>query len=127
MLKKGSGGESIYPNQFFTGSTGDNGTKHVFVGATRLVSKLVKQPKPVGNAGAGGGSVEEKDLFFFHPDHLGSSHYVTDTQGKIFEHMEYFPFGETWVQEASNTKNTPFLFTDKEFDQETGLYYFGAR
>jgi RHS repeat-associated protein len=126
-LKKGPGGESIYPNQYFTGSTGDNGTKHVFIGRTRLVSKLVKVPKPQGNNGAGQGAVEEKDLFFFHPDHLGSSNYVTDTQGKIFEHMEYFPYGETWVQEASNTNNTPFLFTDKEFDQETGLYYYGAR
>ncbi|WP_414709498.1 RHS repeat domain-containing protein [Ramlibacter sp.] len=41
--------------------------------------------------------------------------------------MEYFPFGETWVEESSNTQRTPYLFTAKELDEETGLYYFGAR
>jgi RHS repeat-associated protein len=52
---------------------------------------------------------------------------VTDANGKLYEHMEYFPFGETWVDEHSNTLRTPYLFTGKEYDQETGLYYFGAR
>jgi len=31
------------------------------------------------------------------------------------------------VEENSNTQRTPFLFTAKELDEETGLYYFGAR
>jgi len=39
----------------------------------------------------------------------------------------YFPFGETWVEESSNTERTPYLFTSKELDEDTGLYYFGAR
>jgi RHS repeat-associated protein len=45
----------------------------------------------------------------------------------LYEHVGYFPFGETWVEQASNTENLPYLFTGKELDQETGLYYFGAR
>ena len=45
----------------------------------------------------------------------------------MYEHLEYFPFGETWVQERSNVERTPYLFTGKELDEETGLYYFGAR
>jgi RHS repeat-associated protein len=69
----------------------------------------------------------EKDLYFFHADHLGSSHYITDTQGQLFEHLEYFPFGETWVEESTNTQRTPYLFTGMELDEETGLYYLGAR
>ncbi len=139
------------------------GTKHVFAGGTRLVSKLVVQPKDVdgygepdplpgcdrepwgwtqGNGGQGQGQgvcsnngngpgagpeVFEKDQYYFHPDHLGSSSYVTDLDGEIFQHLEYFPFGETWVEEHSNTQRTPYLFTAKELDEETGLYYFGAR
>jgi len=43
------------------------------------------------------------------------------------EQVEYFPFGETWVQNGGNDKVTPYLFTSKELDSETGLYYFGAR
>jgi RHS repeat-associated protein len=69
----------------------------------------------------------EKDIYFYHPDHLGSSNYITDTNGKLYEHLEYFPFGEAWVEENSNTQRTPYLFTAKELDEETGLYYYGAR
>ena len=80
--------------------------------------------------GGGGGSfpeVFEKDQYYYHPDHFGSSSYVTDLDGEISQHLEYFPFGETWVEESSNTQRTPYLFTAKELDEETGLYYFGAR
>ena len=41
--------------------------------------------------------------------------------------MEYFPYGETWVKEGSESKSLPFKFTGKEEDPETGLYYYGAR
>ena len=79
-----------------------------------------------GNGG-NGPEVFEKDQYYYHPDHLGSSSYITDLDGDIFQHLEYFPFGETWVEEHSNTQRTPWLFTGKELDEETGLYYFGAR
>ncbi|MDH5232233.1 MAG: hypothetical protein OEY38_19390, partial [Gammaproteobacteria bacterium] len=69
----------------------------------------------------------DDQLYFFHPDHLGSTSYVTDEDGDIHEHVEYFPFGETWYQEGGNNKVTPYLFTSKELDSETGYYYFGAR
>ncbi|MCI5136079.1 MAG: RHS repeat-associated core domain-containing protein [Candidatus Electrothrix sp. AW2] len=45
----------------------------------------------------------------------------------MYQHLEYFPFGETWIEEVSNQHRVPFLFTAKELDRETGLYYFGAR
>ena len=47
--------------------------------------------------------------------------YVTNANGTLYEYIEYFPFVETWVQEHSNTQRTPYLFTGKELDQETGL------
>jgi RHS repeat-associated protein len=31
------------------------------------------------------------------------------------------------VQQGGNTEKSPYLFTSKELDEETGLYYFGAR
>jgi hypothetical protein len=43
--------------------------------------------------------------------------------GTSLKHLEYFPFGETWVQEASKTQRMPYLFTAKELDEETGLDY----
>jgi RHS repeat-associated protein len=69
----------------------------------------------------------EKDVYYFHADHLGSSNYVTDTDGELFQHTEFFPFGETWVDESSNQQRTPYLYGGKELDEDTGLYYFGAR
>jgi RHS repeat-associated protein len=125
IIKRGPQGETVYVNQFYTQRPGATGTKHIYAGTTRLVSKLVKQDTPNGNPQ--GATPYEKDLYFYHPDHLGTSNYITDTQGKLYEHLEYFPFGEGWVEENSNTQRTPYLFTAKELDEETGLYYFGAR
>ena len=69
----------------------------------------------------------EKMQFYFHPDHLGSSSYITNLDGEVVQHIEYVPFGEVFVEERNNIWNTPYLFNAKEFDEETGLYYYGAR
>jgi RHS repeat-associated protein len=45
----------------------------------------------------------------------------------VYQHLEYLPFGETFVEESSNTWRTPYKFSGKELDEETGLYYYGAR
>lgn len=70
---------------------------------------------------------EEKLIFFYHPDHLGSTSYVTDADGNIAQHVEYIPYGEVFVEERNNSFSTNYLFNDKELDNETGLYYYGAR
>ena len=69
----------------------------------------------------------EKMQFYYHPDHLGSSSYITNLDGEVSQHIEYVPFGEVFIEERNNTWNTPYLFNAKEFDEETGLYYYGAR
>ena len=83
----------------------------------------------------------EKMQFYYHPDHLGSSSYITNLDGEVAQHIEYVPFGEVFIDEleltrksaaagkanCNNTWNTPYLFNAKEFDEETGLYYYGAR
>ncbi len=67
-------------------------------------------------------------VFFYHPDHLGSTGYMSDGSGVLSEHIEYIPFGEFWIdQEASLQLFPNYSFTDKEWDSETGLYYFGVR
>ena len=69
----------------------------------------------------------EKMQFYYHPDHLGSSSYITNLDGEVAQHIEYVPFGEVFIEERNNTWNTPYLFNAKEFDEEMGLYYYGAR
>ncbi|MGO3708257.1 MAG: SpvB/TcaC N-terminal domain-containing protein [Mesonia hippocampi] len=67
------------------------------------------------------------DAYWYHPDHLGSSTYITNLAGDISQHMEYLPFGETLVEEHLNSYNSPYKFNAKELDEETGNYYYGAR
>jgi RHS repeat-associated protein len=75
----------------------------------------------------GTGVIEETDLYFYHPDHLGSTSYVTTRLGKVSQHVEYIPFGEVFLEEKNDKWNSPYKFNAKEFDEETGLGYFGAR
>ena len=73
------------------------------------------------------GDAYEKMQFYYHPDHLGSSSYITNLDGEVVQHIEYVPFGEVFIEERNNIWKTPYLFNAKEFDEETGLYYYGAR
>ena len=73
------------------------------------------------------GDAYEKMQFYYHPDHLGSSSYITNLDGEVVQHIEYVPFGEVFVEERNDIWNTPYLFNAKEFDEETGLYYYVAR
>ncbi len=65
--------------------------------------------------------------YWYHPDHLGSSSYITNVEGIVTQHLEYMPYGETLVEEHQNSINTPYKFNGKEQDDETGNYYYGAR
>jgi RHS repeat-associated protein len=99
-----------------------------FLGADGQILTAGKSGKiPPGQIRGTGGTVTEAFRYFYHPDQLGSTSYVTDASGEVFQHLEYFAFGETFVEEHSNTDRTPYLFNGKEMDEETGLYYFGAR
>ena len=80
-----------------------------------------------GGGSGGNGNNIEAFVYYYHPDHLGSSSYITDVNGEVTQHIEYFAFGETFLEEHSNTDRTPYLFNGKELDEETGLYYYGAR
>ncbi|WP_258105031.1 RHS repeat domain-containing protein [Marinoscillum sp. MHG1-6] len=73
------------------------------------------------------GNEAENLQYYYHPDHLGSTSYITDITGEVYQHLEYFAFGETFVEEHSNKNGMPYLFNGKELDEETGLYYYGAR
>jgi RHS repeat-associated protein len=86
-------------------------------------SKMTALDSNIGN----GNDDPEKLIFFYHSDHLGSTSYITNLDGEITQHIEYIPFGEVFIEERNNVWNTPYLFNSKELDEETGLYYYGAR
>ena len=77
----------------------------------------------------------ETDLYYYHSDHasallstsLGSSSFITDATGITSQHLQYLPYGETFIEQCDSYFDTPYKFSAKEKDEETGYGYFGAR
>ncbi|MDF5756272.1 SpvB/TcaC N-terminal domain-containing protein [Spongiactinospora sp. TRM90649] len=105
---------TLYPNQNYT-TRNLTDYKHVFIGTTRIATKTARPS-----------TVYEKDQFFYHGDQIGSTTFGTDGGGRLAEHLNYFPSGETWIEESPGRPD-PYQFTGKELDPETGYYYHGAR
>ncbi|WP_051367030.1 SpvB/TcaC N-terminal domain-containing protein [Hamadaea tsunoensis] len=105
----------FYPNQNYS-TDGNHEFKHIFVGDTKLLTKTVDKNL---------NKVEDQQ-FYSHDDHLGSTGFITDADGRLAEHLQYMAGGETWVDEHPS-QPVPQQYTGKELDPETGLYYYGAR
>ena len=69
----------------------------------------------------------KEETFFYHSDHLGSTSYITDDKANITQYDAYLPYGELLVDEHSSSEDLPYKFNGKQFDNETDLYYYGAR
>ena len=69
----------------------------------------------------------KEEIFFYHSDHLGSTSYITDDKANITQYDAYLPYGELLVDEHNSSEELPYKFNGKQFDDETGLYYYGAR
>ena len=69
----------------------------------------------------------KEETFFYHSDHLGSTSYITDDKANITQYDAYLPYGGLLVDEHSSSEELPYKFNGKQFDEETGLYYYGAR
>ena len=123
--------ETLYFNNFFTihiptqdqnNPQGLRVHKHIFVGNSRLVTAMTHTDN------SGDNEEQKAKRYYYHSDHLGSAQFVTDWKGRQYEHIEYTPYGELWIEEtAPGIDKLPFRFTGKELDEETGLYYYGAR
>ena len=73
---------------------------------------------------------QEPNLFFYHPDHLGSTGMVTDNSSNITQGMLYAPFGEIICDYNPTFHDSPmpnYAFNAKELDEENNMYYYSAR
>src|SRR5699024_3442166 len=86
-----------------------------------LSSTFEKHPE------CGDGQTDQENQYLYHPDHLVLSSYISNKNKEISQHIEYFPFGETLVEEQKNSNNSPYRLNAKELDNETENYYYGAR
>ena len=79
-----------------------------------------------------------------HIYHLGTGTLITDATGEAYQFFMNLPFGETMIEQGGYDYDNPYKFNDYgskkikylftkriqrscELDQETGLYYYGAR
>ncbi|MBP5412818.1 MAG: RHS repeat-associated core domain-containing protein [Bacteroidales bacterium] len=70
------------------------------------------------------------DIYYYHPNHLGSTAFVTDNNATITQGFLYAPFGEVTTEYNVNFGNNTipkYSFNAKELDEETGMYYYEAR
>ena len=68
-------------------------------------------------------------IYWYHPDYIGNIEFVTDRTGQPYQHFYYAAFGDPMVSQHVGTGsfNSAYRFNAKEYDEETGNYYYGAR
>jgi len=98
---------TYYVNQYFVRGVDDSGAHDTIY---YHHDSLVARKDPDG------------EMYFYHPNHLGSTDIVTDASGQVIEETKYLPFGT--VLEGGDSR---YLFTGQENDKETGLMYYNAR
>jgi RHS repeat-associated protein len=117
--------QTAYFGEYLTVRDAVPTTKHIYAGDIHVASKFVPNDANEDCATC----TDRASVNYFHSDQLGSTTFVTDESQNLIAHEQYFPSGELWVDQTSDTSHTrqPYLFNGKELDVETGLYYFGAR
>lgn len=73
------------------------------------------------------------DSYYYHKNHLSSVMALTNANGILVERYEYDPYGHPSFFDANDNPLTQsavgnmILFTGRNYDYETGMYYFRAR
>ena len=60
---------------------------------------------------------QEKEVYFYHSDHLGSASWITDFSGVAVQHIQYLPYGEPYINQHPFGYSERFTFTGKERDE----------
>jgi RHS repeat-associated protein len=68
----------------------------------------------------------EDDVFWALADHLGTVRRLVDNAGNAIRDRIFSAWGQV-VEDTNPTFAYPFAFTGREYDVETGLYYYRAR
>jgi RHS repeat-associated protein len=64
---------------------------------------------------------------YYHPDHIHSTSVETDASGNPYQHFEYSAFGQSRYTSSSTAFPVSRRYTAEVLDEETGLYFYGAR
>ncbi|NUP14445.1 MAG: RHS repeat-associated core domain-containing protein, partial [Polyangiaceae bacterium] len=119
------GGFEIYRERVSGATQLERQTLHVFDGAQRIA---MVETKTVD----GGSSVTTPvpKYRFQLTNHLGSAMLEVDEAGLVISYEEYHPYGTSAYRSSNGSAEVSarrYRYTGKERDEETGLYYHGAR
>lgn len=69
--------------------------------------------------------IQGRDTYYYHADGLGSITAITDNRGKVIQDYQYDSYGN--LHDQKNRIKQSYTYTGREWDRETGLYYYRAR
>jgi RHS repeat-associated protein len=67
------------------------------------------------------------DVLYYHADHLGTVRFLTDAAGAVARSYQYDAWGNITAETGAPVNGVEYAFTGREWDRETGLYYYRAR
>ncbi len=67
------------------------------------------------------------DVYWLHTDHQGSVIATSNSSGQVVEAVGYSPYGEFAAGQTAPPAHSPFGYTGRQYDPETGLYQYRAR
>ncbi len=104
----------------------------IFAAATPLMAALllISATSPVEAAlspGANGAGNPTEGILYFVQNLVQSTVLVTNEQGAVTASLGYMPFGAVDPAASQGVDDFRPKYTDKTFDAESGLYFFGER
>jgi RHS repeat-associated protein len=96
---------------------------HVLDDKRRIAMVDIPTVKPAGNQ-------ETQVIRYQYSNHLDTACLEVDDAARIISYEEFYPFGSTSYQAVDQTREVAakrYRYTGKERDEESGLYYHGAR
>ncbi|GAA1757270.1 toxin TcdB middle/N-terminal domain-containing protein [Agromyces humatus] len=118
VIERGPNGETAFINPWVTVRNGNELTKQIWVD-----DELIAQQRDPGDDPY----TAEGQRYFLHKDLQGSTNVVTDATGQTFQHQEYFPTGEVWIDEHSTVYRTAYQYAGAYTDERRSLMDFGER
>jgi RHS repeat-associated protein len=113
-IERGASGETAFVNPWLT------------VVQNKMFQNIWASDDRIGVQRDDGGIFETKQ-YFLHKDLQGSTNIVTDQVGDTFQHHEYFPTGEVWIDEKSTIFRTQYQYAGGYADDWRHTINFGAR
>jgi RHS repeat-associated protein len=107
-ITSNSGTETVYVNSLMQIRDGVP-TYYIFAGSQRVAA------------------YEDGTLTYYHQDHLGGTALISDETDLVVQVNDYYPYGSELLSEKTGDSDAAHTFTDKEYDDELGLFYFEAR